>query len=799
MTTFAWWPALLSMPVAVALSGICLTMLIAMRCIDWRQSNVVLQRTIRDLCIVKKCLQFLIGVIVACVYSNWIGHQYIFARDSINYQTAIWVQGDVLSIQNQSNNDSDKYAVLFNATQIDSQAVAPRILRLNWYYPTDYIKQGQQWRLLVKLKPARGLANRAGFDYQRYLIGRHIVATGYIKKHPNNQPLTVSTTLVQHMSQQLYESEFINKNWINALLFGHKGDLAYADKQRSIATGTAHLFVISGLHVGIVATWFWFFAMRLMSLCGVCTRFFHYSIDRFIRPLSVLFMLSLTWGYCALLGFSIPMLRAFTIMCIVAVISSLHMHCRPIHKLLLCCTVVMLIFPFSGFNTGFWLSFVAVAQIIFITHTVRFATTGFRAKSVSFLRLQSWLTLALIPINIAVFNHIYPASILANLWAIPWVTLVIVPLCLCVIGYWCVQVLLIGIQSEFDLVLHTLLRLIDLCFSSMFAGIDVLHQPSFISPIFSPVALSISTISMIGLLLVNAGLLVFHRQTQQQVTLLLLLIGSYGIGRQFIQHSQTEVQLEVLDVGQGSAALLMTKGSALVFDVGDDYGERFNMVNSVIKPTLQHASIKQLDNVFISHPDKDHSGGLARLVKSYPNMQVITNSELCTQGYQQYWHGIDITVLWPPKQWQHPSSNEQSCVIKLTYAGVQVLLTGDIEQFAEWQLQIAHRRGEIDLHSDILIVPHHGSLSSSSEAFLQQINPRIAIISSGFMNRYQLPHPKVVKRYQSLGIPVLNTATVGSVSVLLSTDFTTQPMQASISTRRASPYQPWSEARWYHF
>ena len=254
--------------------------------------------------------------------------------------------------------------------------------------------------------------------------------------------------------------------------------------------------------------------------------------------------------------------------------------------------------------------------------------------------------------------------------------------------------------------------------------------------------------------------------------------------------------LHIMDVGQGSATLLIANNEALVFDVGDDFGDQFNMVDSVLRPFLQQSNITDIRATYISHNDKDHAGGINRLVKAYPLMRVVDEQNGCVKGYQRMFHSVQVKVLWPPLNMPIRTDNDRSCVIQLQIATQRVLITGDIEAFAEAQLVMAHDRGGIDLQSDILIVPHHGSASSSSVAFLQRVAPHHALISAGYMNRYQLPKPSIVQRYSDANIEVLNTAQLGQISIQF-TDKDTIPY--TITTQRGSSYSGIWAYRWYQF
>jgi len=229
-------------------------------------------------------------------------------------------------------------------------------------------------------------------------------------------------------------------------------------------------------------------------------------------------------------------------------------------------------------------------------------------------------------------------------------------------------------------------------------------------------------------------------------------------------HSLKNWQLVVFDVGQGLSVLIQRDNKAILYDTGASYPSGFNMVEAAVLPYLQYAGIQKLDKVIISHSDNDHAGGLKVLQQSIPIDELIFNSSknnnrACQQGKAFNWQGLTIEMLWPEKV--IAKENDDSCVLLISDGKHKVLLTGDISKKVEAKLIVQYPQ----LQADILVVPHHGSKTSSSNAFISQLKPQFAIVSAGFLNRWHMPVVDVVQRYQANNIQLLNSAKSGQIII----------------------------------
>mgnify|MGYP005992360493 FL=1 len=248
------------------------------------------------------------------------------------------------------------------------------------------------------------------------------------------------------------------------------------------------------------------------------------------------------------------------------------------------------------------------------------------------------------------------------------------------------------------------------------------------------------------------------------VTLLLLILPTYMSETEEVRDlDDTKWQLVVFDVGQGLSILVQRNDKAILYDTGATYPSGFTMVDAVILPYLQHASIKSLDKVIISHSDNDHAGGLENIRKSMTINELIYNkdqaarSSFCEQGKDFIWQNLHFKMLWPREI--ASEENNDSCVLLINDGQHKVLLTGDITKKVEALLLHQYP----NLNADILIVPHHGSKTSSSDSFIKKLNPSLAVVSAGYLNRWNMPVNEVVQRYKKYNVELLNTATSGQI------------------------------------
>lgn len=467
------------------------------------------------------------------------------------------------------------------------------------------------------------------------------------------------------------------------------------------------------------------------------------------------------YGYLA--GFSLPTIRALLMLSIYWLTRVLNINISIKRWLLLTLFVLALISPFSLFTASFWLSVYAVI-IIFLT-LWRFKNTLSKGQLIwrfikGLLVIQLSLTLMLLPISAVFFQQISLASLFANIIAVPWMSFLSIPLCL-------LSILVMPISATLSQLI------ISLCLESLQV---IWHYLSYISTLEWAVttlaSFHIQWLVLLGVL--SWGILFFRLPiifNHKHITMLVLCIATSFSALSLVSWStsdEKEWQLIVFDVGQGLSVLIQRGTKTILYDTGASYPSGFNMAEAVILPFLQHAGIKTLDKMIISHSDNDHAGGLTKIRKSMVINELIYNREqttkdnICLQGKSFMWQELHFKMLWPKRI--VGKENDDSCVLLISDGTHSVLLTGDISKKVEAKLLQQYPK----LSADILVVPHHGSKTSSSDVFLSKLKPSFAVVSAGYLNRWHMPVTEVVRRYQQHNIELLNSAELGQITFNIS-------------------------------
>lgn len=627
----------------------------------------------------------------------------------------------------------------------------PSRVRLNIYDHKYRMDVGERWRLKVRLKSAHGFMNPGGFDYEGWLYRHRIGATGYIRQGEENQRLDGfvlgyvvdrwRSTLSQKMDVVLPDSEYVGI--IKALAIGNRDDISDEQWQVLLKTGTNHLMAISGLHVGIIAGLCFFFGRYMW-------RFSPYLMNRWSHQhVGAVAAIIGAFIYAAMAGFSIPTQRAL-IMVVVFMLSLLSQRNRaPMDGLMLALLLVLLFDPLAVMDAGFWLSFAAVSFILL--------AMGGRTDSQGNLwwrwgRVHVALAIALLPITILFFQKASLVSPLANVFAVPWMTLCIVPLVLLGSAVLAVSATVGGL----------ILQLADMLLKLGWYGLDWCAQLPLAQLSFAPAEFWLVIPAVLG------------------CTWLMLPLGWPGrwLGvvwfavpflYPFPRPQANEVWFTLLDVGQGLSAVVQTREHVLVFDTGPRFSPTFNTGEAVVVPYLVHRGIDEVDALVVSHGDNDHIGGAYSLLDTMVVNQVLTsemkklkqyNPELCERERSWEWDGVQFEFLHPTSPLS-ADENNNSCVLKVSVQGVNILLSGDIERPAERQLLSTD---PVMLQADLLVVPHHGSATSSTEEFIDAVSPQVALIPVGYGNRFNLPNDDVVQRYKKREITVLQTRNHGALS-----------------------------------
>lgn len=630
------------------------------------------------------------------------------------------------------------------------------LIRVSWY-PQKHevlpeLRAGERWQLVLRAKRSHGLANLGGFDYERWLFSQRILATAYVRSQDNPLRLAASPRFSidatrERISQAIAEAlgEQPSTSLVQGLAVAASSGITKEQWQILQATGTAHLLSISGLHIAMVAGFgflpvlliWWFFPSLYLYLPA--------------RLAAGILGAGFATSYALLAGFNIPTQRSLITVLILMAGLLLRRRFAFSSSFAAAVIAVLVLDPLAPLSIGFWLSFGSVALLALLSIH--------QAKSVwiKLFTIQLSLSVFLIPINIAFFSSLPVYSPLANLIAIPWVTLLVVPLIL--LGIVCLP-----ISAEWAGGLWWLsAQALDL----LWFGLAYLAQLPNALIHFPAIPWYWLVLALVGVLLILLPRGLPGRWSGLLCVLPLLTW-------QAPKPALGEFRLTVLDVGQGLASAIQTTEHVLVFDTGAKSPYGFDMGEVVVTPWLRSQGITAIDTLMVSHGDNDHSGGAAYLLANFPIQQLATNKAnnfeslpastqliVCVTGQTWIWDEIKFEVLHPSPNDEFAKKNNQACVLRISNAAYSVLLPADIEQSAEQAL----RTKGANLRSDVVLAPHHGSKTSSSLAFLQAVAPQLVIVSSGYLNRFHHPHPQVLERYQAQGIEVLNTVDTGAIQL----------------------------------
>lgn len=626
----------------------------------------------------------------------------------------------------------------FQATVLvsdDFPGLVGQKIKLAWYKSDKAVKPGDTWHFQVLLRTPNGVANPGGFDSEQRALQQRIVAQGYVKKVAERISVSQSMDGIRNaLSMQIQELlPGDDARFVQALAIGDTRALTDQDWDILRKTGITHLIAISGFHVGMVALFAVFAVHGLYWLCPA----FSLRISRMQSDAVVSIIAAC--AYTALAGFAIPTVRTALMISVFMACKSLNRNCSTLQAVALSVFAILLRDPIAVLNPGFWLSFMGV--LLLVAFMPQYPSQGVIRP---FIRAQWVVSLGLLPLSIGFFHQTTLIGPLINFLAIPWISLVVVPLALLgVVFSW----LPIGASA--------LWHLAAFCMQLFWHLLEWSAQFQWSNMYSAESGIWITACAVLG-----ACLCVLPESMPGKwLGLLLFLPIVYPAVEQI---EPGKVRIAMIDVGQGLSVLVRTQHHALLYDTGAGNPKGFSRGESSIVPALRALNVKQLDKVIISHADNDHAGGLPAVQEDIPISSieasyVLPKSTTCKMGHSWQWDGVRFSYLWPNEE-ERSSDNDGSCVLRIEALGRSALLTGDISANAEYQL--VERYGRL-LKSDILVVPHHGSKTSSSTAFLEQVKPRYALISCGFQNRFKHPNHLVVDRYHAFGAEVVNSPDTG--------------------------------------
>lgn len=627
----------------------------------------------------------------------------------------------------------------------------PRRVRLSWYGRSPPVQPGERWHWRVKLRQPHGLMNPTGFDYERWLFQNRIDASGYVRDTPRARRLGAVggvDALRARVSQRIsaaVEGQGVAAGVLTALVTGDRRGIGPPTWSELNAAGITHLIAISGLHIGLVAGLAYWLAGALWRRLPQVPLWLPTPLAQAVAGILA------ASAYAALAGFSVPTQRAVVMVAVLASARLMRRRVGPLRAWWSAMAAVLAFDPFAPLGPGFWLSFTAVAVILLVVRRRPGWSRGREMVGVQFA-----LSAGLVPITAAWFQRFSLIAPVINLMAVPLAGMLLVPGALLATAVhwvapnvgslllqglaWIIQRLLIGLGN----LVHAVQPLVSL------------PTPEFWT-------LALATLGA-GLLLLPAG---FPGRILALPLFVPLLMGvrpgpSAGVA-----------QVTLLDVGQGSSVVVRTAKHVLVYDTGPAWSGGAAAANVSLLPFLRSRGITAVNRVVVSHADDDHSGGLSALLSELtvgdvmigePFAAAPPGARLCQRGQSWLWDGVRFRVLAP--RVRGLSGNDASCVLRVTSKGAALLLPGDLERAGE--LDLLEQPGRVS--ADVLLVPHHGSRSSSSAEFIRAVRPSLALISVGRNNPYGLPDIRVVDRYRMRGVQVLRTDRDGAVTLVLGAD-----------------------------
>lgn len=682
------------------------------------------------LCLIHFPGRVLVAVIVlSAAWTTFLAHQHMQQRlPAAADGTTRWMHGHVAGLP-----DVDRIRTRFEFVTDG----APKRLRLSWYEDAPELAPGDCYDLQVKLSAPHGSANPGTFDYEQWLWREGIGATGYIKEAracPGEYASLIQTwrqLAVARIGEALGDHPM--RGIIEALALGVTARITDAQWRVFRNTGTTHIVAISGWHIALVAGWLLFFVRWL--LLRLPWRLPVLSISAAVAVFGA-------WFYAMLAGLGLPTLRS-VIMLGIGLTALLYARRISFSRVLALAAIMVVIWrPISVLSPGFWLSFGAVAWIIYLVQMRP------RSKLAFFIWLQLGISVGLAPVTLYIFNQASLVSPLVNAVIIPLAGIYVPLVLLCVI----VTLLWPALGGPW----------LEHCADWLVAIWPILEDVADwpLAAIVQPVPGLLAVV----LALAGVALLFTPRATPGRwLGLILLLPLAIGWHPPAQSIPAGGYRVIVLDVGQGLAVVVRTRNHVLVYDAGPSYRTGFNAGGAIVVPYLRHARVDTVDMLMISHSDRDHMGGAEVVMALMPvDRRVGAGARTpCYVGQSWQWDGVVFRVI-HPQQRIHPdlSDNNASCVLRIDGPGGVTLLTGDIEAVIEQGLV---ERAGTTLDADIVVVPHHGSASSSSRAFVAATSPQYALVSSGWHNQWSFPRANVVDRYRAQDAIVYNTAAGGAL------------------------------------
>lgn len=640
------------------------------------------------------------------------------------------------------------------------------------------LRAGERWALTVRLKAPHGNVNPHGFDYELWLWEQGLQATGYVRATPANAaqgtaPRMIGSTWlhpIEGARQSVRDAIFSTvaeprlAGVVAALVVGDQAAIERADWDVYRATGVAHLMSISGLHVTMFA---WGAALLVGGLWRRSGRATNWLPAQHAALIGGVLLATL---YALFSGWGLPSQRTVWMLATVALLRLSGKQWPWPLVWLLAMVVVVAVDPWALLQAGFWLSFVAVG-VLFASGAQAQGAATVRQRIFSAAREQWVITLALAPLSLLLFQQVSLVGLIANAIAIPWVTLVVTPLAM-------LGVLWAPLWNVAAVAVQWLGQVLQWFSFVPWAVLSVAAPPLILG--LTAVLGAVVLVMRLPLPLRAMGL----------VAVLPALLW------QAPRPADGQFELLAADIGQGNAVLIRTARHGLLYDTGPRFSRESDAGQRTLVPLLR-ALGEQLDTLIVSHRDSDHSGGALAVQAMQPNAALLSSLEdgheilaardpkqstrRCTAGQSWQWDGVDFAILHPQAADYDATNkpNALSCVLRISNGARTALLVADIEAPQEARLveQYAHSPVDVPmktstspvqtanvLKADVLLAPHHGSKTSSTEAFLDAVKPKLAIFQSGYRNRYNHPAPEVAQRYTDRKIQMIASPQCGAAT-----------------------------------
>ncbi len=678
--------------------------------------------------------------------------------------------------------------------------VPSRVL-LGWYSGNNAVQPGERWAFTVRLKRPHGTMNPGGFDFEAWMLERNLRASGYVRAGRNDPGRTRTQAMVwqpryaiqraRSWLRDRLQPELADKRYggvLLALVLGDQRAIGDADWTLFNRTGIGHLVSISGLHITMIASLVGLVVGALWRRSPILLA--HSAA----QTAAVLAGLIAAFLYALMAGWGVPAQRTVLMVATVGIAWLLNSRIGVATSLALAAALVCLLDPWAVLAAGFWLSFGAVAAIVWVVQgrpaaagakqgQLRAASSTGRNVLRVAARVQVAVTLALIPATVLLFHQLSIVSPLVNAIAIPVVSWAVTPLAL-------IGAALTMLPAPVSVIAQPILGLANAIFAVLAAGLEWASSFSWaILPVATP-PLALLVLAGIGVawLLAPPGWP-------------LRAIGAVALLPMFVwpatRAADNEVWVTALDVGQGSALLVETADQVWLYDAGPRYSSDTDAGERIILPYLRHRGIGRLDGLIVSHLDSDHSGGAASVLRGlevdrvissiaprHPTLGGRADVERCQSGMQWSTGMLVFAVLHPaPIDYETKrTTNSMSCVVLISSGATRLLVTGDVPLADEAAL-LARMPA---LRATWLAAPHHGSRTSSSEPLLDSLGAASAVAQAGYRNRFRHPDPEVVARYRAKNIPLFRTDHAGAVQWRFTPDG-----RATVSASRQEDYRYW--------